>query len=311
MQIEQDENSLYNMFLQNFTKKVKLGEGTYGIVTRAFDKRKEQYVALKKVKLDSHHDEGVPSTTIREIAILLKLRHPNIISLFEVKYFLEEKQIYLVFDSMQCDLRNYLDKNKAFTLNQLKPIIYQILQGLSYCHSRRVLHRDLKPQNILMDEAKQIKLADFGLSRVFPFPMPKFTKEIATLWYRAPELMLGDDNYGTAVDIWAVGCIMAECLTGAPLFQGDSQVDMLFKIMKLLGTPTDETYFGLSRLPDFTLNFPKFRGESLTQKIPQLGQNHQATMVLQSMLQFNPNNRPQAKELLMNQWFDDIRNNNF
>ncbi|CAD8147608.1 unnamed protein product [Paramecium pentaurelia] len=309
MQIELDENSLYNNFLQNFTQQTKLGEGTYGIVTKAFDRRRAKFVALKKIKLDNCDDEGVPSTTIREIAILSKLQHPNIISLLEVKYFLDEKKIYLVFDSMKYDLRKYLDKNTSITLNNLKPIIYQILLGLSYCHSRRVLHRDLKPQNILLNETMTVKLADFGLSRVFPFPMPKFTREIATPWYRAPELMLGDDNYGTGVDIWAVGCIMAECLNGFPLFQGDSQVDMLFKIMKLLGTPTDANYFGLSKLPNFMITFPKFRGEDLTQRIPKLENNQLALELLQSMLQLNPGKRPQAKELLRNQWFDDIRNN--
>ncbi|CAD8097012.1 unnamed protein product [Paramecium sonneborni] len=309
MLIELDENSLYNKFLQNFTKEEKLGEGTYGIVTRAYDKRRGKQVALKKLKLDNCDDEGVPSTTIREIAILQKLKHPNIISLLEVKYFMEEKKIFLIFDSMQCDLRKYLDRNSQLSLNKIKPIIYQILLGLSYCHSRRVLHRDLKPQNILLNELMTIKLADFGLSRVFPFPMPKFTKEIATLWYRAPELMLGDDNYGTGVDIWAVGCIMAECLTGKPLLPGDSQVDMLFKMMELLGTPNDSTYIGLSKLPHFKITFPKFKGKDLTQVIPLLKNENKALEVLQSMLQFNPGKRPQAKELLKNQWFDDIRNN--
>ncbi|CAD8191035.1 unnamed protein product [Paramecium pentaurelia] len=309
MQVDQEESIQYNKFMQNFSKEEKLGEGTYGIVTRAFDKKRGKVVAIKKLKLDSCDDEGVPSTTIREIAILQKLKHGNIINLLEVKYFMQEKKILLIFESMQCDLRKYLDKNQTLSLNTIKLIVYQILLGLSFCHSRRVLHRDLKPQNILLNETMTLKLADFGLSRVFPFPMPKFTKEIATLWYRAPELMLGDDNYGTGVDIWAVGCIMAECLIGRPLLAGDSQVDMLFKMMELLGTPTDNSYVGLSKLPHFKVTFPKFIGKDLIEVIPVLEHDRKALEILQSMLQFNPGKRPQAKELLKHNWFDDIRNN--
>ncbi|CAD8180828.1 unnamed protein product [Paramecium pentaurelia] len=309
MQIEQEESTQYNKFMQNFSKEEKLGEGTYGIVTRAFDKKRGKVVAIKKLKLDNCDDEGVPSTTIREIAILQKLKHTNIINLLEIKYFMQEKKILLIFESMQCDLRKYLDKNQTLSLNTIKLIIYQILLGLSFCHSRRVLHRDLKPQNILLNETMTLKLADFGLSRVFPFPMPKFTKEIATLWYRAPELMLGDDNYGTGVDIWAVGCIMAECLIGRPLLAGDSQVDMLFRMMELLGTPTDNSYVGLSKLPHFKVTFPKFQGKDFLDVIPVLQHDRQALEILQSMLQFNPGKRPQAKELLKHNWFDDIRNN--
>lgn len=292
MIIESDDNGAFSKFMANFSKEEKLGEGTYGVVTRAYDKKKGKLVALKKLKLDNCEDEGIPSTTIREIAILTKLKHQNIVQLYEVKYFMQEKKLFLIFESLHTDLKKYLDKTQNISMYNVKGIIYQILLGLSYCHSRRVLHRDLKPQNILVSELMNVKLADFGLSRVFQFPMPKFTKEIATLWYRSPELMLGDDNYGTGVDIWAVGCILAECLNGHPLFTGDSQIDMLFKMMEvintikeqLLGTPCDQNYVGLSKLPYFKLTFPKFQAKDLSKEVPQLENDKKGLEVLESML---------------------------
>ncbi|CAD8114703.1 unnamed protein product [Paramecium sonneborni] len=130
-----------------------------------------------------------------------------------------KKRKCCLFYSMQSNLRKYMDRNSSLTLNKIKPIIYKILLGLSFCHSRRVLHMDLKPQNILQNEMMTIKLADFDLSSVFPFPMPKFTKEIATLFYRAPELMLGDNNQGTGVDIWAVGALYRSVQQENPSYQ--------------------------------------------------------------------------------------------
>ncbi|CAD8192047.1 unnamed protein product [Paramecium pentaurelia] len=245
MQVEQYQNSLQNQYLKNFTQSKFLGQGTYGVVIRAFDERRGEFVALKKIKLGKFKDEGFPVTTIRKISILQKLKHP----------------------------------------------------------------KDLKPENILLNEMTIIKLAGFGLSRVFPFPMPQFTKEITTLWYRAPELLLGDDNYGTGVDIWAVGCIMAECLAQEPLFKVDSEMVMLSQIMEVIGTPSDDNYIGLSKLPNYKDDFTIHQHKDLTQVFPLLIDDHRALEVLQSMLQFNPARRPQAKELLNYSWFYDIRNN--
>eukprot|EP01018_Ginkgo_biloba_P020448 Gb_39785 [translate_table: standard] len=137
--------------------------------------------------------------------------------------------------------------------------LYQILRGIAYCHSHRVLHRDLKPQNLLIDrQSNALKLADFGLARAFGIPVRTFTHEVVTLWYRAPEILLGSRHYSTPVDVWSVGCIFAEMVNQRPLFPGDSEIDELFKIFRVLGTPNEETWPGVTSLPDFKSAFPKW-----------------------------------------------------
>ncbi|XP_074900673.1 cyclin-dependent kinase 3 isoform X2 [Buteo buteo] len=196
-------------FQEVFQKVEKIGEGTYGVVYKARNKRTGQLVALKKIRLDSE-TEGVPSTAIREISLLKELKHPNIVRLLDVIH--SQKKLYLVFEYLNQDLKKYMDSSRTgeLPLSLVKNYLFQLLQGVSFCHSHRVIHRDLKPQNLLINEAGAIKLADFGLARAFGVPLRTYTHEVVTLWYRAPEILLGCKYYSTAVDIWSIGCIFAE-----------------------------------------------------------------------------------------------------
>ncbi|XP_077829053.1 cyclin-dependent kinase 3 isoform X5 [Macaca mulatta] len=187
-----------------FQKVEKIGEGTYGVVYKAKNRETGQLVALKKIRLDLEM-EGVPSTAIREISLLKELKHPNIVQLLDVVH--NERKLYLVFEFLSQDLKKYMDSTPD---SELPLHLIKLLQGVSFCHSHRVIHRDLKPQNLLINELGAIKLADFGLARAFGVPLRTYTHEVVTLWYRAPEILLGSKFYTTAVDIWSIGCIFAE-----------------------------------------------------------------------------------------------------
>lgn len=136
--------------------------------------------------------------------------------------------------------------------------MHQLLDAIAYCHLNRILHRDLKPQNLLVNDEGHVKLGDFGLARCFHLPMRGYTHEVITLWYRAPEILLGAKYYGTAVDVWSLGCIHAEMMMRTPLFPGDSEIDQLYRIFKQLGTPNETVWPGVTHLPDFKAIFPKW-----------------------------------------------------
>ncbi|KAI7688308.1 hypothetical protein SSS_09217 [Sarcoptes scabiei] len=218
--------------MENYQKIEKIGEGTYGVVYKAKHKKTSELVALKKIRLENE-DDGVPSTAIREVTILKELLHPNIVCLQNV--LLQENRLYLVFEFLQMDLKKYLDtipSGKLMDKKLVKSYLHQITEGLVFCHSRRIIHRDLKPQNLLLDNNGKIKIADFGLARAFGIPIRPYTHEVVTLWYRAPEVLLGSQKYSTPVDVWSVACIFAEMITKYPLFHGDSEIDQLFRIFR-------------------------------------------------------------------------------
>ena len=194
----------------------KLGEGTYGIVYKAQNKTNGAIVALKRIRLDNE-DEGVPCTALREISLLKELKHPHIVTLQDVIH--TEKKLTLVFEFMDTDLKKFMDTyNGNLDVQTICHLLKQLLSGLSHCHDSRVLHRDLKPQNLLINKRGDLKLADFGLARCFGIPVRSYSHEVVTLWYRAPDVLLGSRQYSTSIDIWSVGCILAEMASGEFVF---------------------------------------------------------------------------------------------
>jgi len=229
----------------------KLGQGTYGQVYKALSRATGEPLALKKIRIVYEEGEGVPGTAIREVSLLKECDHPNVIKLHEV--FSNASALYLVFEFLDMDLRVYMKKFGPFAdPSMLKSAACQCFSGIEYCHGHRVLHRDLKPQNVLIDVARlRLKLADFGLARAFSVPLKAYTHEVVTLWYRAPEILLGQSKYANPIDIWSLGCITAEMATAQALFPGDSEIDTIFKMFRVLGTPTEEVWPGVSQLRDF------------------------------------------------------------
>ncbi|XP_055971410.1 cyclin-dependent kinase 3 isoform X2 [Sorex fumeus] len=278
-----------------FQKVEKIGEGTYGVVYKARNRDTGQLVALKKIRLDLE-TEGVPSTAIREISLLKELKHPNIVRLLDVVH--SEKKLYLVFEFLSQDLKKYMDSSPATPLPL--PLV-KLLQGVSFCHSHRVIHRDLKPQNLLIDELGAIKLADFGLARAFGVPLRTYTHEVVTLWYRAPEILLGSKFYSTAVDVWSVGCIFAEMVTHRALFPGDSEIDQLFRIFRTLGTPSEAVWPGVTQLPDYKSSFPKWARKGLDEAVP--GLEPEGKDLLTQLLCYDPSQRVSAKAALTHPYF--------
>ncbi|KAL2714882.1 cyclin-dependent kinase 2-like [Vespula squamosa] len=289
--------------MDNFVKIEKIGEGTYGVVYKAKDKLTGKLVALKKIRLETE-SEGVPSTAIREISLLRELAHPNIVQLFDVVD--GDKHLYLVFEFLQQDLKKLLDSVKSGLDEALvKSYLYQLLKAISFCHLHRILHRDLKPQNLLIDREGYIKLADFGLARTFLIPVRTYTHEVVTLWYRAPEILLGTKLYSSAVDIWSLGCIFAEMATRRALFPGDSEIDQLFRIFRTLGTPDETIWPGVSQLRDYKSMFPRWEPCDLDEVVPSL--DAEAKDLLMKLLIYDPNERITARKGLNHPYFSGVK----
>jgi len=291
--------------LEDFHKIEKIGEGTYGVVFKGRNKKTNEIVAMKKIRLESE-DEGVPSTAIREISLLKELQHPNIVSLKDV--LMQEAKLYLIFEFLTMDLKKYMDTNVPKD-GQMDPVLvksytYQLLQGLLFCHQRRVLHRDLKPQNLLIDKNGAIKIADFGLARAFGIPVRVYTHEVVTLWYRAPEVLLGSPKYSCPIDIWSIGTIFAEMVNRRPLFQGDSEIDQLFRIFRVLRTPNEELWPGVTQLPDFKPTFPNWSTMNLKASMKKLEPS--GLDLLDQMLVYDPAKRISAKRAMNHPYFDDL-----
>lgn len=289
--------------MDRYAKVEKIGEGTYGVVYKAKDTGTGEVVALKKIRLEQE-DEGVPSTAIREISLLKELNDENIVKLLDIVH--ADQKLYLVFEFLDGDLKRYMEnaasKHAPMSDQIIKKFCYQLNSGLLYCHSHRILHRDLKPQNLLIDKYDNLKLADFGLARAFGIPMRTYTHEVVTLWYRAPEVLLGSRHYSTAVDMWSVGAIFAEmAMHGHPLFPGDSEIDQIFKIFRIMGTPNEDSWPGVGNLPDYKTTFPQWSKAPLSKICPTM--NEDALDFLAETLIYDQSKRISAKRALQHPYF--------
>lgn len=355
--------------MEKYEKLDKIGEGTYAHVFRGRNIHTGVPVALKEIHLSP--EEGAPSTALREISFMKELRHPNIVRLYEVIH--TERSLILVFECMQQDLKQYLDEKRALLKNaqdalgnsgsytqqasnslyahlgvygttgcsalpvvEIKWLLYQLLQGIQHCHENRILHRDLKPQNLLLgpemasvtvnsDQSMgypphqqnvllpRLKIADFGLARGFGIPVTAYSHEVVTLWYRSPDVLLGSTFYTTSIDMWSVGCILVELYTSVPLFPGKNVGDQLCRIFRLLGSPHPTVWpyligqavykaAGTSSLPEWIgelSGFPVPRDlAALFPMIEPLGLD-----LLMRLLEYRPDCRISAKDALLHPFF--------
>ena len=291
-----------------------IGAGVVGTVykvrVRDRDAWTNETLALKQIRFEDG-EEGVPVAALREISLLTEIAHPNIVPLREA--LVVNDRLFLLMELMDCNLREYVSGHGALNQPTCALFTRQILEGLAHLHDRRILHRDLKPQNILVRRSdRRLKLADFGLSRAFARPRA-FTHEVVTLWYRAPEILLGAEHYSTPVDVWSVGCVLAEMatppyVTGAgaatprALFPGDSEIDQLFRIFRVLGTPSDQDWPGVTRLPYYSPTFPSWPALRLDRAVPALA--GPAADLLGRLLAYEPSARITARAALAHAFID-------
>ncbi|XVE56899.1 hypothetical protein DITRI_Ditri04bG0047600 [Diplodiscus trichospermus] len=281
-----------------YLKREVLGEGTYGVVYKAIDTKTGQTVAIKKFWLGKQK-EGMNFTALREIKLLKELKDPNIIELIDA--FPHKGNLHLVLEFMETDLEAVIqDQNIFLSPADIKSYIQMTLKGLAFCHKKWVLHRDMKPNNLLIGHNGQLKLSDFGLARIFGSPDRRFTHQVFARWYRAPELLFGTKQYGAGVDVWAAACIFAELLLRRPFLQGTSDIDQLGKIFAAFGTPTPSQWPDLVYLP-YYVEYQYVPVPPLQSLFPMASDD--ALDLLSKMFIYDPKARITVQEALEHRYF--------
>ncbi|XP_010397487.1 cyclin-dependent kinase 14 isoform X2 [Corvus cornix cornix] len=325
----------------SYEKLEKLGEGSYATVYKGKSKVNGKLVALKVIRLQE--EEGTPFTAIREASLLKGLKHANIVLLHDIIH--TKETLTLVFEYVHTDLCQYMDKHPGgLHPENVKLFLFQLLRGLSYIHQRYILHRDLKPQNLLISDTGELKLADFGLARAKSVPSHTYSNEVVTLWYRPPDVLLGSTEYSTCLDMWGVGCIFVEMIQGVAAFPGmkdiQDQLERIFLVQqgslttasaawlgpscgllikgtddtstlgvkeKVLGTPNEDTWPGVHSLPHFKPErFTQYGPKNLRQAWNKLSCVNHAEDLASKLLQCFPKNRLSAQAALSHEYFSDL-----
>ena len=266
-----------------------VGEGAYGIVYKCKNKETGKYVAIKKFK--EIGDDLIKKTMKRELKMLQRLSHPNIVQFQDA--FKRKGNLFLVFEFVEKNLLELIEEHpKGLEPNLIRNIIYQLCKAIKYLHEQKIIHRDIKPENLLITQNKETKLCDFGFARLLSGNAEKLTDYVATRWYRAPELLISQGEYGTEVDYWAIGCIMGELVDGNPLFPGENELDQIHCIQKILGNLTEKQQ-------DTFYSNPIFQGKNLlnitkpeTLERRYYGKlNKQAISFMKGLLELDPKKR--------------------
>lgn len=308
--------------IHRYEKLNRISEGTYGVVYRGLDLETKAICALKRLKINKERS-GFPLTSVREINILLALEHPNIVNVSEVVMGHKhtdprDDQIFMVMEYADHDLSTVMQKRmkQPFTIAEVKCLMIQLLSAVAYLHENWVIHRDLKTANILYTNKGQLKICDFGLARQYSSFTREYTQMVVTLWYRAPELLLGTRKYSSAIDIWSVGCIMGELLTRKPLLPGRTEIEQLQKIYDLIGDPGENIYSHLPlwgkmrmiRQSKNARNLYSILGDHLiagekNEENIFTSSSRSGVHLLQRLLDLNPETRISAREALNHPWF--------
>ncbi|XP_065061335.1 cyclin-dependent kinase 11A-like [Rhopilema esculentum] len=286
----------------------KIEEGTYGVVYRARDNRTDEIVALKRLKMEKEK-EGFPITSLREINTLLKAQHPNIVTVREIVVGSNMDKIYIVMDYVEHDLKALMETmTQPFLVGEVKTLMIQLLRGVNHLHDNWILHRDIKASNLLLSHKGILKVGDFGLAREYGSPLKNYTPIVVTLWYRAPELLLGAKEYKTAIDLWSVGCVFAELLLMKPLFPGKSEIDQINKIFKELGTPNDNIWPGPPAYSELSMvkktNFAHHPYNVLRNRFGATFTD-KGFNLLNRFLTYDPQRRITAEEALSHEYFEE------
>ncbi|MEE6490150.1 hypothetical protein FKM82_015787 [Ascaphus truei] len=283
----------------------KLGEGSYATVYKGISRINGQLVALKVISMKT--EEGVPFTAIREASLLKGLKHANIVLLHDI--IQTREKLTFVFEYVHTDLAQYMSQHPGGLLpNNVRLFMFQLLRGLAYIHHQHILHRDLKPQNLLISYLGELKLADFGLARAKSIPSQTYSSEVVTLWYRPPDVLLGATDYSTDLDIWGAGCIFIEMLQGYPAFSGGLDIlEQLEKIWLVLGTPTEDSWPGVSQLPNYKTEWLVLCENQPFRKVwDRLGRTMGAEDLAYKMLKSCPRERTSAEDALLHKFFSTL-----